>query len=285
MHTPVMKSGSLKRAKPLALPASVAWMERLSMDMTTAANKKPSLVKRNNTLYQLQLGYTPGLGQPSTSWTVSGTFDEYRSLQRQLVRALRPGHKCNAECKWLVNVVRKHFPKASLFCKNCPSTVESRRLSLLRLMTTVKASLVNHGNVGCSVFRDHVSAEFAAFLVGDCKDVEIQRLLKHTASASSTASTTSSTSLDEVAAEDELTVSVVSFTSDEENQVLGFELDDDFADFECGLCGLSLDAVEEGDATCVSPYCTTVTFECGHQCHDLCALPRLDVEAKCPLCK
>ncbi|EGZ17982.1 hypothetical protein PHYSODRAFT_504471 [Phytophthora sojae] len=230
-------------------------MERLSMDMTTTANKKPSLVKGNNTLYQLQLSCTPVQGQP-TSWTVSCTFDEYRSLQRRLVKALRPGHKCNAECKWLVNVIKKHFPKASLFCKNYPSTVESRRLSLLRLMTTVKASLVNHGNVGCAIFRDHVSEEFAAFLVGDCKD-----------------------------AEDELTASAVSFTSDEENLVLDFEFDDDFADFECGLCGLSLDAVEEGEATCMTPYCTTVTFECGHQFHDLCVLPRLDEEAKCPLCK
>lgn len=286
MHTPVMKAGSLKRAKPLALPASVAWMERLSMDMTTTANKKPSLVKGNNTLYQLQLSCTPVQGQP-TSWTVSCTFDEYRSLQRRLVKALRPGHKCNAECKWLVNVIKKHFPKASLFCKNYPSTVESRRLSLLRLMTTVKASLVNHGNVGCAIFRDHVSEEFAAFLVGDCKDAEVQRLLRHTASASaaSTASTTSTTSRDEGAAEDELTASAVSFTSDEENLVLDFEFDDDFADFECGLCGLSLDAVEEGEATCMTPYCTTVTFECGHQFHDLCVLPRLDEEAKCPLCK
>ncbi|KAG6611509.1 uncharacterized protein IUM83_13699 [Phytophthora cinnamomi] len=286
MHTPVMKAGSLKRNKPLALPASVAWMERLSMDMTTAANKRPSLVKRNNTLYQLQLTYTPAPGQQPTRWTVSRTFDEYRSLQRRLVKALRPGHKCNAECKWLVNVVKNHFPKASLFCKNCPSTVESRRLSLLRLMTTVKASLVNHGNVGCAVFRDHVSEEFAAFVVGDCKDADVQRLLKHTASASaaSTASTTSTTSRDEGAAEDDLTASAVSFTSDEENLVLDFEFDN-FADFECGLCGLSLDAVEEGEAVCSSPYCTTVTFECGHQFHDLCVLPRLDEEANCPMCK
>ncbi|GMF27720.1 unnamed protein product [Phytophthora lilii] len=285
MHATPMKAGSLKRAKPLALPASVAWMEHLAMDMGTAANRRLSLVKRNNTLYQLQLTYTPPAeqGRRPTSWTISHTFDEYRALQRRLVKALRPGHKCNAECKWLVNVVKNHFPKASLFCKNCPSTVESRRLSLLRLMTTVKASLVNHGNVGCAVLRDQVSKEFATFLIGDCKDAAVQQLKQSASeSAISTDSTESTTSQDE-GNEEELTSSMVSFTSDEENLVLDFEFDDDFADFECGLCGLSLDALEEGG--CTSPYCTTATFECGHQFHDLCVLPRLDEEVKCPLCE
>ncbi|POM68223.1 Hypothetical protein PHPALM_15645 [Phytophthora palmivora] len=254
-------------------------MEHLSMEMTTCANKKMSLIKRNNTLYELQLTYSDK-GRQAQSWTVSHTFDEYRALQRRLVKTLKPGHKCNAECKWLVNVIKNHFPKASLFCKNCPSTVESRRLSLLRLLTTVKASLVNHGNVGCSIFRDQVSKEFTAFLVGDCQDVAVQQL-KHTTSASaSTDATTSTTSSPD---EDDITASVVSFTSDEENLVLDFEFDDDFADFECGLCGLSLDAVE--DASCTSPYCTTATFECGHQFHDLCVLPMLDEAVKCPLCQ
>ncbi|OWZ17140.1 hypothetical protein PHMEG_0008955 [Phytophthora megakarya] len=250
-------------------------MENLSMDMSTCANKKMSLIKRNNTLYQLQLTY-PVKGRATKTWTISHTFDEYRALQRRLVKTLKPGHKCNAECKWLVNVIKNHFPKASLFCKNCPSTVESRRLSLLRLVTTVKASLVNHGNVGCSIFRDQVSKEFGAFLVGDCTDSAVQEL-KHIASVSSTHSTESTSSPDE----DDITASMVSFTSDEENLVLDFEFDDDFADFECDLCGLSLDAVEE---TSTSPYCTTATFECGHQFHDLCVLPMLDEEVKCPLC-
>jgi hypothetical protein len=269
------------------------------MDMTTCANQKLSLIKRNNTLFQLQLTYTAALsagkdvGAPSTSsWTVSRTFDEYRSLQRRLVKALRPGHKCNAECKWLVGVIKNHFPKASLFCKNCPSTVESRRLSLLRLMTTVRASLVNHGNLGCANFRDQVSKEFANFLLGDCDDAAVQQL-KHVASASSATTDSSSSASDttesastashEETNEDELTSSMVSFTSDEENLVLDFEFDDDFSDFECGLCGLSLDALEE--ATCTSPYCTTATFDCGHQFHDLCVLPMLDEEVKCPLCQ
>ncbi|KAK1930233.1 hypothetical protein P3T76_014193 [Phytophthora citrophthora] len=280
-----MKAGSLKRAKPLALPASVAWMENLALDMTTCANKKMSLVKRNNTLYELQLSYTPGTGLQPSSWTVSHTFDEYRALQRRLVKALQPRHKCNAECKWLVNVVKNHFPKASLFCKNCPSTIESRRLSLLRLMATVKASLVNHGNLGCAILRDQVSHEFTSFLLADCKEEQVQQL-KHTvlASTASTDSTKSTSSSPDEATEDEITSSVVSFTSDEENLVLDFEFDDDFADFECGLCGLSLDALEE-IATCTSPYCTTATFDCGHQFHDICILPTLDEEVKCPLCQ
>ncbi|ETN15815.1 hypothetical protein PPTG_07008 [Phytophthora nicotianae INRA-310] len=284
MHATPMKAGSLKRAKPLALPVSVAWMEHLALDMTTCANKKISLVKRNNTLYELQLTYTPEKSRKPAWWTVSRTFDEYRALQRRLVRALKPGHKCNAECKWLLNVIKNHFPKASLFCKNCPSTVESRRLSLLRLIATVKASLINHGNLGCAILRDQVSKEFSTFLLADCKDVTVQQL-KRTASvltSISTDSTESTTSSPDVVIEDEITSSMVSFTSDEENLVLDFEFDDDFADFECDLCGLSLDALEE---TATSPYCTTATFDCGHQYHDVCVLLALGEEFKCPLCQ
>ncbi|KAG6968573.1 hypothetical protein JG688_00005731 [Phytophthora aleatoria] len=286
MHTAPMKVGSLKRAKPLALPASVAWMEHLDLDMTTCANKKMSLIKRNNTLYELQLTYAPDKGRKPASWTVSHTFDEYRALQRRLVKALKPGHKCNAECKWLVNVIKNHFPKASLFCKNCPNTVENRRLSLLRLVSTVKSSLINHGNLGCAVLRDQVSKEFSSFLLADCKDVAVQPL-KHTTSVSASAftdSTKSTTSSPDEANEDEITSSMVSFTSDEENLVLDFEFDDDFADFECDLCGLSLDALEE-TASSTSPYCTTATFDCGHQFHDMCVLLALGEEVKCPLCQ
>ncbi|EEY64764.1 uncharacterized protein PITG_15537 [Phytophthora infestans T30-4] len=230
-------------------------MGHLNLDMTTCANKNVSLVKRNNTLYELQLTYKPDKGRKPASWTVSRTFDEYRALQRRLVKALKPGHKCNAECKWLVNVIKNHSPKASLFCKNCPSTVESRRLSLLRLVSTVKTSLINHGNIGCVVLRDQVSKELSTFLLADCKDLT-----------------------------DEITSSMVSLTSDEENLVLDFELDDDFADFECDLCGLSLDALEE-IATSTSPHCTTATFDCGHQYHDMCVLLALGEEVKCPLCR
>ncbi|RLN51792.1 hypothetical protein BBJ29_000157 [Phytophthora kernoviae] len=241
-------SNSLKRAAPLALPESVAWMEHLDLDMNTAANKKLSLVKRNNTLYE---------------------------LQRRLVKTLRPGHKCNAECRWLVNVVKNHFPKASLFCKNCPATVESRRLALQRMLKTIKASLVNHGNVGCSILRDEVSKEFATFVAGSCKDVAV---LKHTYSTSTTATDSRSETT-----EDDLTASVVSFTSDEENQVLGFEFDEDFSAFECGLCGCTLDTEET--MACDSLYCTTTAFECDHQFHDACLLSVLDEEARCPLCE
>ncbi|KAF4038143.1 hypothetical protein GN244_ATG09758 [Phytophthora infestans] len=259
-------------------------MGHLNLDMTTCANKNVSLVKRNNTLYELQLTYKPDKGRKPASWTVSRTFDEYRALQRRLVKALKPGHKCNAECKWLVNVIKNHSPKASLFCKNCPSTVESRRLSLLRLVSTVKTSLINHGNIGCVVLRDQVSKELSTFLLADCKDLTVQQL-QQTASVSaptSTNSTESTTMLPNETNEDEITSSMVSLTSDEENLVLDFELDDDFADFECDLCGLSLDALEE-IATSTSPHCTTATFDCGHQYHDMCVLLALGEEVKCPL--
>ncbi|RLN95538.1 hypothetical protein BBJ28_00021995 [Nothophytophthora sp. Chile5] len=268
---------SRKRAAPMALPESVAWLEHLTLEMTTKANKRVSLSKRNNVLYELHMTYKPQKNEEATTWTVARTFDEYRSLQRRLVKALKPGHKCNAECRWVCNVVKNHFPKVALFCKNCPATVESRRLSLLRVLTTVKTSLVNRGNLGCAVFRDEVSKEFASFLVGTCKD---SALLAH----SNTASSTDSTASPSDDKSDDRSASIVSFTSDEENQVLNLEFDDDFSDFDfvqhkCGLCGLSLDCEES------SPYCTTAAFGCGHEFHDACVLPQLDEDVRCPMCR
>ena len=73
-----------------------------TMNMNTTANEKCNLVKHSNTLYELQLRYVSGKGR----LTVSRTFDESKAQQRRKVETMKPGHMCNAECKWLVNVVK-----------------------------------------------------------------------------------------------------------------------------------------------------------------------------------
>ncbi|RLN49370.1 hypothetical protein BBJ28_00000817 [Nothophytophthora sp. Chile5] len=217
----------------MELPESVAWLEHLTIEMTTRINTHQGLGKRN-VLYELHLTYKISDKDEGTTWTLARTFDEYQALRRRLVKALKLGHKCNAECKWLCKVIKNHFPKVSLFCKRCPSGVEAMRLALLRMLITVQASLVNRGNLGCAIFRDNVSQEFTAFVSSKDSD---PALVRH----STTASVSSSASPSK---EKRGLLSSVSFTSDDESHMLDIDFDNDAAltssRCECGACRTSL---------------------------------------------
>ncbi|KAG1706854.1 hypothetical protein DVH05_027705 [Phytophthora capsici] len=218
-------------ATPSALPESVAWLEHLTLNMTTSIN---GLGKRN-VLYELHMTYRTSKDE-TTSWTLSRNFDEYRDLRRRLIKALRLGHRCNAECKWLGNVVKHHFPRASLFCRSCPSGVEGTRVALLRMLNTVKASLVNHGNLGCSRMRDDVSKVFTVFVSSSSTGKESSRTHSTTASLSMSSSLSPSNF--------KRSSSTTSLTSDEETQEVVLELDDfpcgNLLRCECGACRSSL---------------------------------------------
>ncbi|KAL3672660.1 hypothetical protein V7S43_001955 [Phytophthora oleae] len=220
-------------ATPSALPESVAWLEHLMLDMTTSVNTRHGLGKRN-VLYELHMTYQTSKDE-TILWTLSRSFDEYRDLRRRLVKALRLGHRCNAECKWLGNVIKHHFPRASLFCRSCPSGVEGTRVALLRMLNTVKASLVNHGNLGCSRMRDDASKVFTVF-------VSSSSTAKASIVHSSTASLSMSSSFSP--SNFKRSSSSTSLTSDEESQEVALEFDDfpcgNLSRCECGACRSSL---------------------------------------------
>ncbi|OWZ21967.1 hypothetical protein PHMEG_0003389 [Phytophthora megakarya] len=221
-----------------ALPDSVAWLEHLILEMTSSVNTRHGLGKRN-VLYELHMTYRSSKDE-TTSWTLSRTFDEYRDLRRRLVKALKLGHRCNAECKWLGNVIKHHFPKASLFCRSCPTGVEGTRVALLRMLNTVKSSLVNHGNLGCTRMRDDVSKVFATFVASSAK--ESSRM--HSSTASTTASSSMSSSLSLSPNNFKRSSSSTSLISDEENQEVVLQFDDfpcgNFARCTCGTCRSSI---------------------------------------------
>ncbi|KAG7375149.1 hypothetical protein PHYPSEUDO_003197 [Phytophthora pseudosyringae] len=149
-----------KRASSIELPEATAWFEHLQLRMQTVATG--SAVH-----YEVQATYAPPCCQDAELvWTVSHPFDAYRRLRKQLLRRLRPGHACPAECKWLHSVVKNHFPKPKLLAANSPRTAEARRQSLLRILRTLQASLVNRGNQGCDVLVHGVCYDFAAFILG-----------------------------------------------------------------------------------------------------------------------
>jgi hypothetical protein len=160
-------AASLKRAGPLAVPDSVAWLDHLTLSLATASSG-------GKTQYQLTMTYAPLQAklEAAASWTVSRSFDEYRAFQKRLLKRLQHGHLCGAECKWLYKVVKHYFPQKSLFCNNCPKVVAARQQTLIRCLTTVQASLVNRGNQGCRVLVHDVAAEFNRFVVRGMKDLE-----------------------------------------------------------------------------------------------------------------
>lgn len=185
---PAMAS-SRKRAAPATLPANAAWLDHVTLSMEVnrtesggdiGSDKQHRLHlhlhhnhRRSRVLYDLTVTYSPPATEAddAMAWVVQRSFSEYVALQQRLLASLRPGHACHAECAWLYNVLKHHFPKKSLFCSACK--VENRRKALMRVLTTVRASLVNRGNLGCAVLRDSVCQEFAAFLLGDlATDVE-----------------------------------------------------------------------------------------------------------------
>lgn len=142
-----------------ALPEPVAWLERVELQL--AAEPRDS-------------SFVLAVRSPGRSpWRVRRSAAEVRALQKRLLAALQTGHACHAECAWLSTVVGRHFPKRSLaMFKPTPAKLEARRRALLRVLTTLQASLLNRGNHGCAVLVNGVGREFSDFLLGG----ELQKL-------------------------------------------------------------------------------------------------------------
>lgn len=150
-----------KRASSIELPDATAWLEYLELGMNTVHNG-------NTVHYEVQATYRPAYcDDTEINWKTSHPFDAYRRFRKQLLRRLQPGHLCPAECKWLHSVVKNHFPKSRLFAANSLRTTEARQQSLIRLLRTLQASLVNRGNQGCNVLVRNVCYDFTTFILGE----------------------------------------------------------------------------------------------------------------------
>ncbi|KAG7395030.1 hypothetical protein PHYBOEH_004357 [Phytophthora boehmeriae] len=160
-RSPYNSIASRKRSSPAVkkMPESVAWIKDIKLEMTTTTTA------RSGAEYVLRVVHQAN-GANTSNWTVRHSFDQYKTFQKRLLTKLQPAHSCKAECRWLHNTIKKHFPKQSLFGSRVPAIIEQRRKALLRLLTMVHASVVNHGNRGCPVMMEQVVHEFAAFIVG-----------------------------------------------------------------------------------------------------------------------
>ncbi|RLN86856.1 hypothetical protein BBJ28_00010058 [Nothophytophthora sp. Chile5] len=157
---------SHKRRLQTALvePEVVAWLRGLTLELKTVRMEHRGVDFELRVLYKQP---KDSEATPPVSWTVTRPFSEYRALQKRLLGQLQPDHRCSAECKWLYTVVKQHFPKSRLFGSNCPIKAERRKLELIRVLSTIQASLLNHGNHGCKVLMTEVSNIFADFLMGE----------------------------------------------------------------------------------------------------------------------
>jgi hypothetical protein len=213
---------SRKRAMAAPLPESVAWLAHVSMDMSALSADFGSNFGRTAT-YQLTVVYRPDKELEGVRWTLERSWEDFRAFQRRLLKKMRLGHACGAECGWLYKVVKHYFPKASLLCNNCPKVVETRRQTLLKYMATVQASLLNRGNHNCAVLIGDVAPEVNRFLHSGMKDAE----LSVTDSSSSELSGDPRSSLFEEEEEDD----ELDDSSDEEQDARGEEY--------CDVCHLA----------------------------------------------
>lgn len=278
MMTPTPTS-SKKRALPTApppLPEAVAWLERVTMELR--ATQSRTARRRAAVEYELTVHYAATSEGHASSWSVTRSLDQYVAFQKLLLKKLQIGHACHAECTWLYSVVKNHFPKPSFFSVRSAAKVEARRQALVRVFTTLQASLLNRGNHGCSVLLKDVARAFSAFIVGSSN-------CSAALESSSSERSTRGSFFSETSAEEEEDYDDDDFDSDvsdsegsaapRRNTVMRLAT---FAE-TCGVCHMSLD-VEEDEATT----CVTTAFGCGHQFHDACMLAVLDEGVRCPTC-
>lgn len=149
---------------PIAEPEMVVWLRDLTLDMEISHKPHQTIrfdlvVRRKHQKSQLSV--------EAASWCQSRPFKDYCELRKNLLQELQLGHNCSAECKWLHNVVKQHFPKDQARFAPSALKTERRRAALLRALTTIQATLVTHGNRGCMVLMGGVLSTFSTFLAGD----------------------------------------------------------------------------------------------------------------------
>ncbi|KAF1313804.1 hypothetical protein FI667_g7843, partial [Globisporangium splendens] len=286
LHQPT--ASNRKRNSVVAvLPASIAWLELLSMTMKV---ESPSARHHNTSRqapkfvhYQLTLQQKSTSGERALEWSLSRSYDEYRAFQKRLLKLMQHGHFCTAECPWLYTFVKSYFPKKTYFASDasCTRLAEKRRESLLRCLIALQTFLLNRANHGCGVVVDSVAIELLQFVLQDeTKDHPLKRQLFSSDGSFSVFSSDSA----------------MSTTSDEEETGSSTE----FEGGMCTLCESSLDGEPSSNSNSTasmgnqsqnsmyssgnsSSSCTT-TLSCGHQFHDECIIPKLNESMQCPTC-
>jgi hypothetical protein len=164
-HTPHNSSGSIGSVLVYPVPDSVAWLEQLTLRVSVSSLSDATKRKPRDTIYVLHADHT----KAKLTWSHTRPFDDYRSFQHRLQKALRHGHFCDAECPWLYSFVKSHFPKSYALGDLVSPTqaMRTRREALERFIRTLQTFLINRQNHCCSVLTVAVADEVLAFINGD----------------------------------------------------------------------------------------------------------------------
>ncbi|RLN74319.1 hypothetical protein BBJ28_00019790 [Nothophytophthora sp. Chile5] len=144
-----------------SLDPSVAYLTHMTVEVTNKAQAP-------GTTFAL----TVHDHKSSSTWRHARSYAECRAFQTRVLRALRRGHLCFAECPWLYAFVQRALPAERpghrLFRVAGhgarPRVVETRRQAVVKLLATLKRVLLNPLNQRCSVLREHVAPEVVAFI-------------------------------------------------------------------------------------------------------------------------
>ncbi|GLD97926.1 hypothetical protein PINS_up006623 [Pythium insidiosum] len=281
------------------VPIGVAYMERISVDIsvTKDSSDKGGAVRYVMTVQQLG---------SSESWQHARTFDEYRSFQQRLLKAINLGHFCNAGCPWLFTFVKSYFPKKHLFNFTTARVVTARRDALQRFFSTLQSFVLDRSNHCCAVVSHALANELVSFVYGEHLEGAVIDAFARESGPPGAYTTTMVTSCAVATGTKNChakssTDSAASTSDDEETSTVSSS---SCAQLCCSLCDSSLDGAayassRPSDASLGSPCVSDTvalaptgrrqtyyitTLGCGHQFHDECIVPKLNETLRCPTC-
>lgn len=315
------RSASRKRA--LTAPASANSISRKSCDTDRDNSQLPPAValleqvglEISVTKEQSDLRYvlTVRHNKLQMAWRHCRSFDEYRRLQRRLLKVLSQGHFCTADCPWMYTFLKSYFPKKNLFTFVTARVIAARREALANFFSTIQSFLLNRANHSCSVMTTAFASEIVTFIYGDIlNQYPLDQLSNQNNTsgldvlgASSICDSESrdsicqssfgmcalcDSSLDAEAysGTNSSFASTVSTASSEPasgplSRASSSVADDSPIQAERSLSLSAILSNSGGSRRLTTSYYVT-TLGCGHQFHDECIVPKLNETLSCPTC-
>lgn len=134
-------------------------------DLYMKVQLDPDSIAKPKGIYVLIVGSL----QTNFQWQHPRRFEEYRTFQKGILRALQHGHFCDAECPWLYMFIKSYFPKKSLFTfwRSSSQNRKIRQDALHRFLQTLQLLLLAPQNHQCGILMTCVIPKVVQFLVGD----------------------------------------------------------------------------------------------------------------------
>lgn len=230
-------------------------------------------------------------------WAVVYSFDDCRTFQRRLARALSVGHRCDAPCPWLYSFVTSYFPKPRLFhSATSDRLVQKRCEALVAYVKTLQSSLLSRASHSCRVLTDAVADALLDFVCGgDTRQFPIKQWAfagqQHRARGSVHSLTSTSDDADDFMTNSSRSMRSLrscssltetsSFMDSRSAATSEAEITPSASNAgppkTCALCDVAMEAAD-------GRYYYTTRLHCGHRFHDECLIPQLNIRMSCPIC-